>query len=151
MPSDSSPDWREFEIEESGTAGGHCDCCGTTTKRVWGFVRRGHEHVGAYFVGWTQGRPDHGATFDLILGKWGDSASKRDRYSTALDLYVVEGASQFTVVDAKQRATSESPLVGTHLKRSEVIGTPIAAQVFAVVDAIYMSDGVGEVRSWSET
>jgi hypothetical protein len=150
MPSDPSPDWRDFEIEESGTTGGHCDCCGSTTKRVWGFVRRAGEPIGAYFVAWTHDKPDHGAKFDLILGKWGDSASKRDRYSAALDFRLVQGAPQFIVVDAENRATSESPLVGTALKRTEVIGTPIAAQVFAVVDAVYMSDGVGDVRSWSE-
>src|SRR5215468_3784985 len=101
MSSDPSPDWREFEIEESGTAGGHCDCCGTTTKRVWGFVQRAGEPVGAYFVAWTQGKPDHGAAFDLILGKWGDSATKQDRYSTALDFRLIDGAPQFMVVDAE--------------------------------------------------
>lgn len=150
MPSDPSPDWREFEIEESGAAEGRCDCCGTTTKRVWGVVRRSGESVGAYFVAWTQGKPDHGAKFDLILGKWGDSASKSDRYSAALDFRLVEGAPQFMVVDAENRAISESPLVGTALKRVEVVGTPIAAQVFAVVDAVYMSNSANEVRGWSE-
>ena len=150
MSSDLSLDWRELEIEESGTAGGHCDCCATTTKRVWGLVRRAGAPVGAYFVAWTQGKPDHGAAFDLILGKWGDSASKQDRYSTALDFRLVDGAPQFMVVDAVNRATSGSPLLGTALKRSEVIGTPIAAQVFAVIDAVYMSDSANEVRSWSE-
>jgi hypothetical protein len=54
------------------------------------------------------------------------------------------------VVDAENRATSDSPLVGTVLKRSDVIGTPIAAQVFAVIDAVYMSNSGSEVRSWSE-
>lgn len=150
MPSHTAPDWREFEIEESGTAGGHCDCCGTTTRRVWGFVRRAGEPVAAYFVSWTEGKPDHGAAFDLILGKWGDSATKRDRYSTALDFRLIDGAPQFMVVDAENRATSGSPLVGTLLKRSDVIGTPIAAQAFAVIDAVYMSDSGNEVRSWTE-
>jgi hypothetical protein len=150
MPSDTAPDWREFEIEESGTAGGQCDCCGKTTKRVWGIVRRAGEPVGAYFVAWTREKPDHGAAFDLILGKWGDSAVKQDRYSTALDFRLINGAPQFMVVDAENRHTARSPLVGTALKRTDVIGTPLAAQVFAVIDAVYMSDGASEVRSWSE-
>lgn len=150
MPSDAAPDWREFDIEESGTAGGQCDCCGTTTKRVWGFVRRAGDPVGAYFVAWTQGKPDHGAAFDLILGKWGEAASKQDRFSTALDFRLIDGAPQFMVVDAENRDTARSPLVGTALKRTEVIGTPLAAQVFAMIDAVYMSEGASEVRSWSE-
>lgn len=140
----------DFDIEEAGTAGGHCACCGTTTKRVWGFVRRGGEPVGAYFVAWTEGKPDHGAKFDLILGRWGDSAAKDDRYAVALDFRLIDGTPQFMVVDALGRVTSGSPLVGTALKRSDVIGTPLAPQVFAVVDAVYMSHSVGEVRHWSE-
>jgi len=151
MSTDPSPDWRDFEIEDFGTTGGHCDCCGTTTKRVCGFVRRNGEPVGAYFVAWTQGRPDHGATFDLILGKWGDSAAKNDRYSVALDYRLIDGAPQFMVVDATDRATSDSSLVETALKRSDVIGTPLARQVFVIVDAVYMSDSVAEVRHWTGT
>jgi hypothetical protein len=150
MSSDPSPGWHAFEIEEAGAAGGHCECCGTTTKRVWGFVRRGGEPVGAYFVAWTQGKSDHGAKFDLILGKWGNSAANDDRYSVAVDFRLIDGAPQFMVVDALDRATSGSPFVGTALKRSDVIGTPLAPQVFATVDAVYMSNSAGEVRQWSE-
>lgn len=150
MLCDPAPDWREFEVEEAGAACGHCDCCGTMTKRVWGFVRRESEPVCAYFVAWTEGKPDHGAAFDLILGKWGDTATKQDRYATALDFRLIDGAPQFMVVDAEERATSGSPLVGTALKRSDVIGTPIAAQIFAVIDAVYMSSSGSEVRRWSE-
>jgi hypothetical protein len=149
MPSDPSPDWRDFEIEQAGAVGGYCECCGTTTKRVWGFVHRMGESVGAYFVAWTLGKPDHGAKFDLILGKWGNSAGKDDRYSVALDYRLIDGAPQFMVVDALDRATSGSPLVGAALKRSDVIGTPLAPQVFAIVDAVYMSDSADEVRHWS--
>jgi hypothetical protein len=134
----------------SGVEGGHCECCGTTTKRVWGSVRYKGELVGAYFVAWTQSRPDHGATFDFILGKWGAFAAKEDRYSVALDFRLIQGAPQFMVVDALNRVTSGSSLVGTSLKRSDVIGTPLAPTVFAIVDAVYMSDSAGELRLWSE-
>jgi hypothetical protein len=147
---DPSVDWRDFEIEETGTRVGNCDCCGAATHRVWGFVRRKGEPVAAYFVAWTRGKPDHGATFDLILGKWGDFAAKDDRYSVALDFRLIDGAPQFMVVDALNRATSGSPLVGTALKRSDVVGTSLAPQVFAIVDAVFMSDGVREVRQWSD-
>jgi hypothetical protein len=49
MSSDPLPDWRDFEVEETGAAGGYCECCATTTKNVWGFVYRNGEPVGAYF------------------------------------------------------------------------------------------------------
>lgn len=151
MPSDPTPDWRAFEIEETGTAGGHCDCCGTVTKRVSGLVRREGEPVGAYFVAWTGDKPDHGAAFDLILGKWGDGATKSDRYSVALDFRILEDAPQFMVVDAAPRATSRSPLVGVALSRSDVIGTPLAPHVFAIIDAVYMSTSGTDLRRWSVT
>ena len=114
-----------------------------------GFVHRRGEPIGAYFVAWTQGKPDHGAKFDLILGQWGNSAAKDDRYSVALDYRLIDGAPQFMVVDALNRATSGSPLVGAALKRSDVIGTPLAPQVFAIVDAVHMSESTDEVRHWS--
>ena len=113
MSSDFSPDWRDFEVEEYGTADGHCDCCGTTTRNAWGFLHRKGEPIGAYFVAWTEDKPDHGAQFDLILGKWGECSNNDDRYAIALDIRVMDGAAQFMVVDALDRATSASDLVGT--------------------------------------
>jgi hypothetical protein len=144
--SDPSPDWREFEVQETGAAGGYCECCGTATKRVWGFVRRNAEPVGAYFVTWTRGKPDHGAKFDVVLGKWADSSAKDDRYFVALDWRLIDGVPQFMVVDALGRGTSQNVLFGTALRRSDVIGTPLALEVFAIVDAIYMSVSGSEVR-----
>jgi hypothetical protein len=78
----------------------------------------------------------------------GASAGKDDRYSVALDYRLIDGAPKFMVVDALNRATPGSPLVGTALNRSDVIGTPLAPQVFAIVDAVYMSDSAGDVRHW---
>jgi hypothetical protein len=53
------------------------------------------------------------------------------------------------VVDAQDRLTTGSDLVSTALKRSDVIGTTLAPQVFAVVDAIYMGDPrLNELREW---
>lgn len=147
MPADATYDWRAFEIEQSGTSAGVCECCGMTTQRVWGFVRD-EGPVGAFFISWTPGRPEHGAAFDLILGAWGDSAQASDRFATALMLHLVEGTPQFMVIDADQRKIAKSPLIETALKRSDVIGTALAPLVFAVVDAVYMSDSASEIRSW---
>jgi hypothetical protein len=143
------PDWRSFKAEQTGANVGHCDCCGCTTKRVWGFIRRDGEAVAAYFVGWAEQRSDHGATFDLILGKWGDSTTRLDRFAVALDYRIVEASPQFMVVDAQDRLTSGGDLASMALKRSDVIGTTLAPQVFAIVDAIYMGDSrLNELREW---
>src|SRR5690349_834867 len=149
MPDDPF-DWRSYELEPEGeSGGGHCDCCGTTTKRVWGFISRADQAVGIYYVAWTVGKPDHGGTYDLILGKWGEDSSARDRYAVALDFRIVDGEAQFGVIDATDRLAGSS-LFDTRLKRSEVIGTPLAPQVFAIVDAVYTAPELEELRGWSE-
>src|SRR5690349_11745131 len=106
-PSEAAPpDWRSFEVKQTGASSGHCDCCGTTTKRVWGLVNKDGSAIAAYFVCWTTGKPDHGAAFDLILGKWGDGTTREDRYAVGLDFRVIEGSPQFMVVDAIDRVTA---------------------------------------------
>ncbi len=149
MSENPALDWREFEVAETGTSGGHCDCCGTETKRVWGLVSRNQEAVAEYFIGWTRGEPEHGASFDLILGKWGEGATARDRYVVSLDFRVFEGAPQFMVVDAEDPDVNSSLAAESGLRRSDVIGTPLANQVFAILDAIYMSDSAEEISQWS--
>lgn len=151
LPNDQLVDWRSFKIEQSGASDGYCDCCGSTTKRVWGLIYRDGAALAAYFVCWTEQRPDHGASFDLILGRWGASTTKQDRYAVALDYRIVEGSAQFMVVDAQRRPTSGGELADTALKRSEIIGTLLAPQVFALIDAIYMGDQrLDEIRTWQQ-
>lgn len=55
------------------------------------------------------------------------------------------------IVDAQGRLTSESELAEAALKRSDIIGTPVASQVFALIDAIYMGDPrLDELRTWHQ-
>jgi hypothetical protein len=44
------------------------------------------------------------------------------------------------VIDADERPAAKGELARTALARSDVIGTPMAAQVFSLVDAIYEQD-----------
>jgi hypothetical protein len=105
--------------------------------------------VAAYFIGWTIGRPDHGAAFDLIVGAWGDGAKPETRAAVALDFRVVDGSPQYMVVDAEGRLPASSHLVGNALARADVIGSPLAAQVFEVVDALYLDEeALDELRRW---
>jgi hypothetical protein len=139
-----------FKVEQTGQRSSHCDCCGTATQRVWGFVSRGGVAVASYFVGWTIGRPDHGAAFDIIVGAWGEGTTPEDRSAVALDFRVIDGTPQYMVVDAKDRPTASSDLVGKALARTDVIGTPLAAQIFEIVDAVYLGDAtLDELRGWT--
>lgn len=53
------------------------------------------------------------------------------------------------VVDAKDRLASVSDIASSTLARSDVIGTPLAPQVFAVIDAVYEGDPrLDEIKQW---
>jgi hypothetical protein len=131
-----------LEIEPTGTSDyGPCPCCGSNSRRVWGFVHGQKEALASYFVHWTLTRVrDHGANFDLIVGRSGDGATARDRVLVALAYRVDETGPSFMVIDAADRPAAASDLVGRALAGEEVIGRPIAKQAFSIVDAILQQD-----------
>src|SRR4051794_2550733 len=132
-----------FKVEKMGESGGHCDCCGNQSRCVWGMVHDGGTTVAAYWMNWTVGHlGEPGANLDLIVGRWGDDASRDDRVAVSLlHRRQPDGSPAFMVIDAAERAATKGELARTALDRSEVVGTPLADQVFALVDAIYEQDG----------
>src|SRR6185503_13509991 len=122
---------RHFRIEPGGTHDTLCECCGRQSRTVSGFVYHGDDAAAAYFVQWTVGGVDtHGANFDLIIGKWGEGATARDRSSVALEFRRTDRGPSFMVIDASARPAGRSDLVGRALAREEVVGTPIAKSAF---------------------
>jgi hypothetical protein len=132
----------ELVVEPTGSADfGPCECCGNNSRRVWGFVHTPEASLASYFVHWTLTRVrDHGANFDLIIGRWGEGASAADRQRVALEYRLLESGPAFMVIDSGNRPAASSDLVGRVLARPEVIGQPIAKQAFAIVDAILAQD-----------
>jgi len=128
-----------LEVEQAGDSTGHCACCGRTSRTVWGYV---HEADGptlaAYFVRWTDGHIEEtGANVDLVLGGWGDGTSRAGRACVSLlHRQMEDGKPSLMIVDAK----AEPEIADKPLKRCEVIGTPLADQVFRLADAIYEQD-----------
>ena len=131
-----------FEVETMGESGGHCDCCGRESRTVWGVVREGDATLAAYWMHWTVGHlSEPGANLDLVLGRWGDDATADDRFGIALvHRQQADGAPSLMVIDAADRPP-QGALATTALAREDVVGTPLAAQVFSLVDAIYEQDG----------
>ncbi len=120
---------------------GPCACCGSMTRRVWGFVHRGDATEAAYFVQWTPGAVErHGANFDLIIGRWGDATSSSERIAASLEYRRTPSGPSFMVIDAGDRDVAQSELVGRALRREDVLGGPIAKQAFEIVDAIWLND-----------
>jgi hypothetical protein len=132
----------ELTIEPTGQKEfGPCSCCGNVSRCVWGFVHGREGAVAAYFVHWTIGRvADHWPNFDLIIGRWGQGATPADRCMVALQYRLLENGPAFMVIDPDGRPSAKSELVSKALRRSEVIGSPIAAQAFGIVDAVLAQD-----------
>jgi hypothetical protein len=131
-----------LEVEPTGEKDhGPCACCGKNSRCVWGFVRTPRAQLAAYFVHWTVGRvSDHGANFDLIVGRWGERATATDRSLVALEYRLLDNGPAFMVIDAEGRPAADSELVGRVLRRADVIGRPIADEAFGIVDAVLAQD-----------
>lgn len=131
-----------LSIEPLDESGGLCDCCGNPSRSVWGLVHQSDRTVAAYWLHWTVGHLDEpGANLDLVIGSWGEQTSQNDRVAVSLlHREQLDGPPAMMVIDATDRPISGSDLVGQALGRSDVIGTPLAQQVFALVDAIYEQD-----------
>ena len=132
----------QITLEPTGSSDfERCECCGQNSRTVWGLARRDGGAQATYFVHWTLGKvADDGAHFDLILGRWGDSATKADRYAVSLEYRRTEQGPAFMVIDATERPIAHNELVGRALRRNEVIGTAMATQAFELVDAIWLKD-----------
>lgn len=131
-----------LEVEPTGEKNhGPCTCCGGNSRCVWGLVRTPRAALAAYYVHWTVGRvADHGANFDLIVGRWGDRTAASDRQLIALEYRVLDRGPALMVIDAAGRPADSREMVGQALKRAEVIGTPAAKQAFEIIDAILAQD-----------
>src|SRR4051812_21661400 len=126
---------------------GPCSCCGNMSRTIWGNLHHAENPVAAYYVQWTLNRVDHGANFDLVVGKWGEGTTPKDRAVVAVAFRWMQNGPQFTVIDAEGRpAAKPGALAGRALRRDQVVGTPLAADVFAMLDAIWANDRrVGEL------
>jgi hypothetical protein len=91
---------------------------------------------------WAAGHlNDEGANLDLVIGPWGDGTTSKERCGVSLLHRDQEnGSPSLMVIDAAGRPIGDGTLAATTLGRSDVIGTPLAPQVFSIVDAIYEQD-----------
>jgi hypothetical protein len=131
-----------LSVESSGEKEfGPCECCGGTSRTVWGYVHEGNRSLASYFVQWTLGQiPRHGAHFDLILGKWGEGAGPDDRVAVSLRFRRTEKGPSFMVVDATDRPTAQGGLAGAALERDNVLGSRWEQEAYDVVDAVWLKD-----------
>jgi hypothetical protein len=124
-----------------------CPCCGNRTHTVWGYIHQNDATLAVYYVRWTPGHLDRGASVELLIGDWGEESKATDRQAVLLRYGVTAKGAGFMVVDAEAPASDD--LVGKALKRKEVVGTPLAEQAFALADAIWLKEKrIAEIRMW---
>jgi hypothetical protein len=131
-----------FQFEEKTVAEyGPCECCGDLSRLASGMARLDGERYAAYQVHWTVNQiARHGAEFYIVLGRWGDDTTAADRFAVALHFFIQSDTFGFMVMDADQTSIASHPLVGRALPRESVINTPLAEEVFKLVDAIWLED-----------
>ncbi|WP_235677138.1 hypothetical protein [Rhodopseudomonas palustris] len=126
-------------IPDGDQVTGRCDCCGQISRRVWGTISTADAAVAAYMVWWTVGHiAEHGAEIYLICERWGDGTSVSDRVVVRLHHFIAARA----VGDGAgcQPRGRPRPAGGERNARDDIIGTPRAAEVFALYDAIAQQD-----------
>jgi hypothetical protein len=130
---------------------GPCPCCGDMSRCVWGYVWSEYHAYAAYFVHWTPGQvPKHGAHIDLIYGPWGDHSTAEDRTAISLEYRITETGPSVVVIDADGRDHADGTLAKYTLNREDVIGDPIAEEVYEICDIVLrMDDRLAELP-WGE-
>ena len=119
---------------------GRCECCGRVSRKIWGVVYRDGLTLASYFVHWSVGHVfENGANIDVILGKWGEGTSAANRYAVGLEYRILDDGPSLMVKDA-ERTPTKSTLADHFLKRTDIIGDPLADMVFAICDAFLVQD-----------
>ena len=119
---------------------GTCACCGNTSKTIWGYVGTPEQTGAVYYVHWTAGSAQHPPNFDLIVGPWGEGAEPKNRRLVSLLFQPSRSGGSFMVVDSESRPANHPKICGRALKRTDVVGTPFAKEVFELVDTIWLQD-----------
>ncbi len=142
--------WQTFEVEPTGEKNDVCDCCDSKTQHHWGFVHFEDSTIASYFVRWAIGLPDHGAWFNLVVGQWGNDADPTKRSHVALEFKLINRGPNFIVRNSSEANQDFSEIASSGSLRDDIIGTDLAPHIFAIIDAVYMSENMKDIRDWSQ-
>lgn len=115
-----------------------CSCCGGVTRIVRAFVFSSAMARAVYFVRWTVGGL-HDADVGVSVGGWCD-ADSTPRRLISLKLRQMPNGPSFMVVDGSLAAWDGDAVVGEPLPANQVLGSPVATEVFAILDAAALQD-----------
>ncbi|SMX49579.1 hypothetical protein [Maliponia aquimaris] len=129
-------DAADITLREGETEQGTCRCCGAPTTIVTGYLEVGALSAGWYTVGATMGEPDHLPLVRIYLGDWSDSAGPAERWGLRIGI-TPDGPN---LLDWPEKDRAEARPVFSPLDRAQVLGTPMEAQVFDLLDTILSGD-----------
>jgi hypothetical protein len=137
-----------LSVEPTGESQGLCDCCGRTSRTVWGYVHSSDSTIAAYFVQWTVGASEHMPNLDFLIGTWGDN-KVNDR---VLSAWVFNPShNSFMITDASKRPAARSSLCSRALNREETLSLPNVKAISAsCLDAVWLQDQrIAEIRAFA--
>ena len=127
---------------------GYCDCCGKQSKTIWGGLGDSSGTKALYFVQWTVDQPQHMPNVDIVLGPWGEGIAPQDRMLVSLLYQPRLGGGSFMVASGKGRRADDRTICDRALERTDVIGTPLANEVFSLVDVLWLTEPrIEEIRA----
>jgi hypothetical protein len=127
----------EAGLQESGTA---CDCCGTRSTTVHGFVYRSGDAFAIYYAGWSNQHPERGVTMAIATGEWAEGSGLEDRTSIGMEARPTATEIQFIVVGPEQSPWGETPLFGKMLSRECAIASPALKSILEVAELVVRND-----------
>jgi hypothetical protein len=129
-----------LELEQEDEKTSVCDCCGSTTHTVWGWVHEaGRWTRAAYLVRWAEEEGPHPPHVTLGWGGWGEGTGPEDRASIYAEL---RDDARFEFVDhpAPGALPGEEDVMGERLPRSVVEGDPRAGEVRETIEFLLRAD-----------
>jgi hypothetical protein len=131
-----------WQIEAAGSDdSGPCPCCGDVSRIIRGIVQHEGLQIASYVVHWTLGHvAEHGAHFDLIVDIWRDDTARIEQCAVSLACRLIDNIPSFMVIDSADRDIAKSGLVTRPLNRTDIIGDPLAEDIFTICEVITAQD-----------
>jgi hypothetical protein len=112
----------EFSLETGPQeAGDICDCCGTRSTTVHGFVYASGDAFAIYYAGWSIQHPERGVTMAIASGTWSEGSGPADRVSIGVQARSHETEIHFSVLEPSQSPWGKTQLFGEMLLRDKAL------------------------------
>jgi hypothetical protein len=121
-------------------AGAICDCCGTRSTTVHGFVYESGDAFAIYYAGWSVQHPERGVTMAIATGEWSEGSGPADRVSIGVEARSHETEIHFSVLEPNQSPWGETQLFGEMLPREKALQHPSLRKTLEVAELVVRED-----------